>query len=179
MGFSLMAKERHASLVIGKEVDKEVEEGFNAQIKFKLKVVETIPPALQSLLDLKQGLKASRQESMLKKMLKGLEERSRLKPKTHTSWTSDDHINNDDYDDRADQTGRYDNLCGTYPKGNPEVHDDVPAYQLISSPPATTPHNPTTNLNKKHAKQLIGKARQRKNDSTKAILQKQAKHEQR
>ncbi|GJY82555.1 hypothetical protein Tco_0495931 [Tanacetum coccineum] len=60
---NLMATETHASLVFGKEVDKEVEEGFNAQMKLKLKAVKTIPPAVQSLLDLKQGSKACRQET--------------------------------------------------------------------------------------------------------------------
>ncbi|GJS35123.1 hypothetical protein Tco_0533505 [Tanacetum coccineum] len=37
-------KERHETLMIGKEVDNEVNKGFNDQIKLKLKAVETIPP---------------------------------------------------------------------------------------------------------------------------------------
>nr|GEX49655.1 hypothetical protein [Tanacetum cinerariifolium] len=71
---------RQASLVIGKEVDKEVEEGYVAQKKIKLKGIETILPAVQSLLNLKQGTKQRRHDNLLTKMSKGLGEGSSINP---------------------------------------------------------------------------------------------------
>ncbi|GJV62450.1 hypothetical protein Tco_1468550 [Tanacetum coccineum] len=58
----LMTKERHASLVIRKQVD----EGFNSQMKLKLKVADTITPDTQLLLNLKKGSCESRESHILK-----------------------------------------------------------------------------------------------------------------
>ncbi|GJZ16350.1 hypothetical protein Tco_0552027 [Tanacetum coccineum] len=57
------SKAKHAPLVL----DKEVDEAYNAQLKFKLKVVERITPDAQLLLDLKQGQKESKKNISWKK----------------------------------------------------------------------------------------------------------------
>ncbi|GJV36368.1 hypothetical protein Tco_1408845 [Tanacetum coccineum] len=53
---------KHAALVLDKEVDQEVNEAYNDQLKFKPKVVEQISLDTQLLLDLKKASKASREE---------------------------------------------------------------------------------------------------------------------
>ncbi|GJX05043.1 hypothetical protein Tco_0190959 [Tanacetum coccineum] len=51
-------KARHATIVLDKEVDQEVNEGFKEQMKLKLKVVQQLTPDAQLLLDLKKGSRA-------------------------------------------------------------------------------------------------------------------------
>ncbi|GKF45858.1 hypothetical protein Tco_0135660, partial [Tanacetum coccineum] len=90
----LMTKERHASLVIRKQVD----EGFNSQMKLKLKVADTITPDTQLLLNLKKGSCESRESHILKQLPKGLREGSGVQDYTETksgsfdnpSWASDE-----------------------------------------------------------------------------------------
>ncbi|GJY99395.1 hypothetical protein Tco_0516825 [Tanacetum coccineum] len=56
---------KHAALVLDKEVDQEVNEAYNDQLKFKPKAVEQISLDTQLLLDLKKTSKASREELIL------------------------------------------------------------------------------------------------------------------
>ncbi|GJX48143.1 hypothetical protein Tco_0273333 [Tanacetum coccineum] len=134
-------KERHETLMIGKEVDNEVNEGFNDQIKLKLKAVETIPPAYPS------------------------------------KWEKIPEVTS--YISGASEVPLGTNVDFEAPCSVLQVHDAIPTDQVISSPPTTTTYNPTKNPQQKHTKQLIAKARKRKKDSTKAILQKLVEHEKR
>nr|GEV00443.1 hypothetical protein [Tanacetum cinerariifolium] len=88
--------------MIGKEVDQEVDEGYNDQLKFKLKVAEPISHVVQSPLDLKKCQKASREEHLLKEIMKSPREGSGSLSNTEAcrntyidsfnniSWTSSD-----------------------------------------------------------------------------------------
>ncbi|GJT67788.1 disulfide-isomerase-like protein [Tanacetum coccineum] len=67
----LRTKARHVAVVLSKEVDKEVNEGFREQMKLKLKAIEHITPNAQSLLDLRKGSRASREAHILKQIPKG------------------------------------------------------------------------------------------------------------
>nr|GEV05552.1 hypothetical protein [Tanacetum cinerariifolium] len=52
--------------VIKREVNNKVDEGYNDQVKLKLKVVDTVTLDAQLLLDLKKGSRASQEAHILK-----------------------------------------------------------------------------------------------------------------
>ncbi|GKC08802.1 hypothetical protein Tco_1000412 [Tanacetum coccineum] len=87
-------------------------------MKLKLKVVETILPDVQLVLDLNKGSKASKSDSS-----------------DSTSWTSDDKTDDDDFDDAGDdQTRTYETtFMEPMQEGNPEVHDDIHVDQVFST----------------------------------------------
>ncbi|GJW86936.1 hypothetical protein Tco_0162276 [Tanacetum coccineum] len=91
--------ERHNSLVIGREVNKETDERTLDYPIMKLKDVANVPNAVQFLLDLKKGSKASRNKYILKQLPKGPGEGSSLVPETpdEQSDSSDSsHVRSDD-----------------------------------------------------------------------------------
>ncbi|GJW03980.1 hypothetical protein Tco_1562836 [Tanacetum coccineum] len=61
----------HAALVLDKEVNKKVDEAYNAQLKFKLRANEQVSPEAQLLLNLKKGAKESKKERILEEIKKG------------------------------------------------------------------------------------------------------------
>ncbi|GJV04304.1 hypothetical protein Tco_1337873 [Tanacetum coccineum] len=58
-------------------------------------------------------------------------------------------------------------------EGNSEVQDVPPTDTVMSSPPTITTHIPITKSQQKRANHLLQKARRKKNDSTKAIMNNQ------
>ncbi|GJX48052.1 hypothetical protein Tco_0273242 [Tanacetum coccineum] len=58
-------KIKHDALVLEKEVNKEVYEAYDAQLKLKLKAQQHVSPNAQLLLNLKKGAKESKQERIM------------------------------------------------------------------------------------------------------------------
>ncbi|GJQ99209.1 hypothetical protein Tco_0522194 [Tanacetum coccineum] len=175
--------------VLNREVNKEVDEGFKEQMKLKFKAVEQITPDAQLLLDLKKGSRASIEAHILKQIPKDPGEGSSKVPDTpdHNNQAGSFRIHVHDKEQEQciiqphspSVTISSHEDVSRYLNENPEnVQDDISAADLTSSPPATTTHAPVTKSQQKRAKQLLKKARQTKNDSTKAIMQNLADHEQ-
>ncbi|GJR60499.1 hypothetical protein Tco_1502661 [Tanacetum coccineum] len=113
-------KARHAALVLDKEVNKEVNEGFREQMKLKLKVVEQITPDVQLLLDLKKDTQACRDPHS--------------DSSDSFSWeTSDDEkTDSDDYDTGDDQAGSFGILVHDKEQEQPIVQPHSPSVTVSS-----------------------------------------------
>nr|GEU82000.1 hypothetical protein [Tanacetum cinerariifolium] len=123
------SKEIHASLVISIKVDKEVDEGFDDQMKLKLKDVETIAHVVQSLMDLKKGSMESREESILQKIPKGLgEARGEPTQPSHKKHSHDDHDPPENY--KGDTKIRRMNIGGSSSKKG-KAHQESSNYETF------------------------------------------------
>ncbi|GJV67714.1 hypothetical protein Tco_1483223 [Tanacetum coccineum] len=108
----------HATLVLEKDVNKQVDEAYNAHLKLKLKAQKQISPAAQLFLDLKKGAKESKRQRILEEIRKASKEGSGAAPESlnhsdssdNSIWkstdddkTKSDNSDNGDDDDDSDK----------------------------------------------------------------------------
>nr|GEU99441.1 hypothetical protein [Tanacetum cinerariifolium] len=154
------SKVRHVALVLDKEVNKMVDEAYNDQLKFKIKVVEQVSP-YTSIWETSDDEKTK----------------------------SDNNFDNGDNDDTA-QTDQFVLIHGkekSQPEPQPHSpsitttsQEDVSRY-LNETPEVEIHHNKhsTNKVKAKMSKKTSQKAIQKKNDFKMAIMQKLANREQR
>ncbi|GJW58115.1 hypothetical protein Tco_0104846 [Tanacetum coccineum] len=91
--------ERHSSLVIGREENKEIDEGTLDHSTMKLKGVENVSSVAQYLLDMKKATKASKNDYILQQHPKGAGDGSSMIPDTPndpTDSSTSSHSGSDD-----------------------------------------------------------------------------------
>ncbi|GKA87760.1 hypothetical protein Tco_0809524 [Tanacetum coccineum] len=104
--------------LLEKEVNKEVDKTYNAQLKVKLKAPQQISHAAHSLLDLKKGVKESKKQRILEEIVKALREGLGVAPNSpdhsdstnNSIWesTNDDKTESDKDSDHGDESDNSD-----------------------------------------------------------------------
>nr|GEX80332.1 hypothetical protein [Tanacetum cinerariifolium] len=158
--------ERHTSLVISREVTQEADKGADDHPKKKLKGVATECDVAQSLLKLKEVIKATRNEYILKKIPKGPGEGDTPVDYDHdkSNWGSDEEVEVISHDERTET--------------ETDVSENAIVDTVMSTSPAKTTQSPKPKSPQSKTKKLLKKPmKPEKKVDVKAVLQRLMKLE--